>query len=264
MDHHLKLLQQSNESILSEVPPEMAKIRLDELLVRSGLSTDLQHAQRIIGAGEVSIDGHCTDKAGFFFPEKAVPVVKTKCPFVSRGGYKLKGGLDSFASNPSGMICVDVGASSGGFTDCLLQNGARKVYAVDVAYGMLDWKLRQDPRVVVIERFNARNLSAKQIQEPIDLAVIDAAFISLTKLIPPLIPLFGDNLSIICLIKPQFELPPHMIPSGGVVKETKHHQQAIEKIEKFVDCAGLNSAGCEPSPILGPKGNQEFLLHITR
>ncbi|MBL4902747.1 MAG: TlyA family RNA methyltransferase [Desulfocapsa sp.] len=242
----------------------MAKIRLDELLVCSGLSTDLQQARRIIGAGEVTIDGHCVDKAGTLFPEKSIPVVKSKCPYVSRGGYKLKGGLEKFGFNPTGMICVDVGASSGGFTDCLLQHGARKVYAVDVAYGMLDWKLRQDSRVVVIERFNARNISAKQIPEPIDLAVIDAAFISLTKLIPPLVPLFGKNLSIICLIKPQFELPPNRIPKGGVVKNTEHHQQAIDKIITFITSSGLNAEGLEPSPILGPKGNCEFLLKITR
>jgi len=242
----------------------MAKIRLDELLVCSGLSTDLQQARRIIGAGEVTIDGHCVDKAGTLFPEKSIPVVKSKCPYVSRGGYKLKGGLEKFGFNPTGMICVDVGASSGGFTDCLLQHGARKVYAVDVAYGMLAWKLRQDSRVVVIERFNARNISEQQIPEPIDLAVIDAAFISLTKLIPPLIPLFGENLSIICLIKPQFELPPNLIPKGGVVKNTEHHQQAIEKIITFITSSGLNAEGLEPSPILGPKGNCEFLLNITR
>jgi len=242
----------------------MAKFRLDELMVRSGLSTNLQQAQRIIGAGEVTINGQCVDKAGTLFPEKSTPLVKSKCPYVSRGGYKLKGGLEKFGFNPKGMICVDVGASSGGFTDCLLQHGAEKVYAVDVAYGMLDWKLRQDSRVVVIERFNARNISEKQIPEPVELAVIDAAFISLTKLIPPLIPLFGENLSIICLIKPQFELPPGLIPKGGVVKDPEHHQQAIEKIKTFVATLGLNAGGLEPSPILGPKGNREFLLYITR
>ncbi|HIP83607.1 MAG TPA: TlyA family RNA methyltransferase [Desulfocapsa sulfexigens] len=242
----------------------MAKFRLDELMVRSGLSTNLQQAQRIIGAGEVTINGQCVDKAGTLFPEKSTPLVKSKCPYVSRGGYKLKGGLEKFGFNPKGMICVDVGASSGGFTDCLLQHGAGKVYAVDVAYGMLDWKLRQDSRVVVIERFNARNISEKQIPEPVELAVIDAAFISLTKLIPPLIPLFGENLSIICLIKPQFELPPGLIPKGGVVKDPEHHQQAIEKIKVFVATLGLNAGGLEPSSILGPKGNREFLLYITR
>ena len=128
----------------------MGKIRLDELLVRSGLSSDLQQAQGLIGAGEVSIDGCCVDKAGSLFEESTLPIIKSRCPYVSRGGYKLQGGLESFSFDPKGLICIDVGASSGGFTDCLLQNSARKVYAVDVAYGMLDWKLRQDKRVVVI------------------------------------------------------------------------------------------------------------------
>jgi len=241
----------------------MAKIRLDELLVRKGLSTDIKQATRIIGAGEVSIDGHCADKAGTLFPETVTPQIKSKCPYVSRGGYKLKGGIDSFPIDPSGMICVDVGASSGGFTDCLLQHGARKVYAVDVAYGMLDWKLRQDPKVVVIERFNARNISKKQIPEPIDLVVIDAAFISLTKLIPPLIPLFRKDIAIICLIKPQFELPRELIPKGGVVINQAHHQQAVNKIKTFAESLYLKAGNAEPSPILGPKGNKEFLLYIS-
>lgn len=240
----------------------MTKIRLDKLLVRKGLSTDTKQAQRIIGAGEVSIDGHCADKAGILFPETVTPRLKRKCPYVSRGGYKLKGGIDTFSIDPSGMTCVDVGASSGGFTDCLLQHGAAKIYAVDVAYGMLDWKLRQDPKVVVIERFNARNISKKQIPEPIDLAVIDAAFISLTKLIPPLIPLFRKHITIICLIKPQFELPRELIPKGGVVKNAKHHQQAVKKIQAFAESLNLQAGRVESSPILGPKGNKEFLLHI--
>ena len=241
----------------------MRRIRLDELLVRSGLAASLLQAQGLIGAGEVSIDGCCADKAGILYPETTLPVLKNRCPFVSRGGYKLKGGLDTFAIDPKGYICIDVGASSGGFTDCLLQYGAKKVYAVDVAYGMLDWKLRQDDRVVVIERFNARNISRKEIPEVIDLAVIDAAFISLTKLIPPLIPLFGKQLAIICLVKPQFELPRKLIPKGGVVQNHEHHQQAINKIREFIEELGLQVQQIAPSPILGPKGNREFLLSVS-
>jgi 23S rRNA (cytidine1920-2'-O)/16S rRNA (cytidine1409-2'-O)-methyltransferase len=241
----------------------MAKIRLDELLVRTGLATDQHHAQGFIGAGKVSIDGEPCDKAGTLFPEQSIPTLKEQCPFVSRGGYKLQGGLDHFGLDPSELICADIGASSGGFTDCLLQYGAQKVYSVDVAYGMLDWKLRQDERVVVIERFNARNIGPKQIPESIDLAVIDAAFISLTKLIPPLIPLFAHQLAIICLIKPQFELPRNLIPKGGVVTNPEHHQLAIQKIEEFVAQSGLFIEGMTPSPILGPKGNREFLILIA-
>ncbi len=211
----------------------------------------------------MSVEGQRADKAGILFRQDIIPVVKERCPYVSRGGYKLKGGLDSFSISAEGLTCVDIGASSGGFTDCLLQHGARKVYAVDVAYGMLDWKLRQDERVVVIERFNARKISREQIPERLDLAVIDASFISLTKLIPPLIPLFSDNLAIICLIKPQFELPRHLVPKGGVVQDPSHHQQAIDKICSFVEDTGFNVQAMEPSPILGPKGNREFLLFIN-
>lgn len=242
----------------------MKKIRLDELLIRSGLCEDMDQALRLIGAGEVSIDGTCVDKAGSLYPENVAVTLKDRCPYVSRGGYKLEGGLQDLCYSPEGLVCVDIGASSGGFTDCLLQHGARKVYAVDVAYGMLDWKLRQDARVVVIERFNARKISRQQIPEPIDLAVIDAAFISLTKLIPPLIPLFGEDLTIICLIKPQFELPKELIPKGGVVKNPDHHKQAIDKILSFVEETGLSATEAVASPILGPKGNREFLVKITR
>ncbi len=240
----------------------MGKLRLDELLVHTGLTADLQLARRLIGAGEVSVDGICADKAGTYYPDTNLPVIKTKCPFVSRGGYKLQGGLDAFSIDPGGFVCADIGASSGGFTDCLLQRGAKKVYAVDVAYGMLDWKLRQDERVAVIERFNARKISQKQIPDPLDLAVIDAAFISLTKLLSPLIPLFRKKVSIICLIKPQFELPPKLIPKGGVVINEEHHQLAIDKIYDFLDVTGLRPLQMTPSPILGPKGNREFLLLI--
>ncbi len=240
----------------------MKKIRLDELLLHSGLCNTLHQAQALIGAGDVTVDGTLADKAGALFPETRLPVLKTRCPYVSRGGYKLKGGLDSFAFDPDGMTCLDIGASSGGFTDCLLQHGAEKVYAVDVAYGQLAWKLRQDERVIVIERFNARKISKKQIPESIDLAVIDAAFISLTKLIPPLIPLFSSQLSIIALIKPQFELPRTMVPKGGVVKIPEHHQIAIDKITGFAGQTGLSCRAVVPSPILGPKGNKEFLLFL--
>jgi len=156
-----------------------------------------------------------------------------------------------------------VGASSGGFTDCLLQNGAKKVYAVDVAYGMLNWKLRQDERVEVIERFNARKISREQVPEKIDLAVIDAAFISLTKLIPPLLPLFDESLTIICLVKPQFELPRSLIPKGGVITDPEHHKQAVEKIRSFANDLGLNVSTAVKSSILGPKGNSEFLLKLN-
>ena len=240
----------------------MKKKRLDELLLHSGLCSTQQQAQALIGAGDVTVDGILSDKAGTLFAETKLPVLKNRCPYVSRGGYKLKGGLDSFSFDTKGLTCADIGASSGGFTDCLLQHGAKKVYAVDVAYGQLAWKLRQDERVIVIERFNARNISKEQIPEPIDLAVIDAAFISLTKLIPPLISLFDKKIAIIALIKPQFELPRDLVPKGGVVKDPQHHQIAIEKMTTFARQSGLSCRDVVPSPILGPKGNREFLLFL--
>lgn len=241
----------------------MKKVRLDELLIRSNLCDDIDYARKLIIAGEVRVAGDIADKAGTLYPEDTVPSVKKKCPYVSRGGYKLAGGLHDFDYSPADLICLDIGASSGGFTDCLLQNGAQKVYAVDVAYGMLNWKLRQDKRVVVIERFNARKITREQVPERVDLAVIDAAFISLTKLIPPLLPLFGKNVTIICLVKPQFELPKDMIPKGGVIKNPEHHKQAINKIISFALELGLTVSEPVKSSILGPKGNCEFLLKIS-
>lgn len=243
----------------------MGKIRLDELLLRTGLCANLQDARRVIGAGEVTVNGQCADKAGTLFAETTLPELKRKCPYVSRGGYKLEGALTAFSLDPTGFVCADIGASSGGFTDCLLQHGAKKVYAVDVAYGQLDWKLRQDKRVIVIERFNARHISNEQIPEPIDLAVLDASFISLTKLLPPLLPLFGVKpVAIITLVKPQFELPRELIPRGGVVKNPEDHQHAIDKITAFAGELGLAARDMATSPILGPKGNREFLLFLHK
>ncbi len=241
----------------------MKKIRLDELLLRLKLCDNIVHGRRLIIAGEVTLSGDRVDKAGSLYPADTLLHVKKKCPYVSRGGYKLAGGLRDLSYSPEGLICLDVGASSGGFTDCLLQHGAKKVYAVDVAYGMLNWKLRQDERVVVIERFNARKITKEQIPEQIHLAVIDAAFISLTKLLPPLLPLFGKTVTIICLVKPQFELPKELIPKGGVITNPEHHQQAIDKVVSFAQELGLHVSTPVKSPILGPKGNCEFLLKIT-
>lgn len=238
-------------------------IRLDQLLLQRGLAPDLVKARAMIGAGEVLVDDSRADKAGCLYSSGAQVRVRDRIPYVSRGGLKLEKGLAYFKLSPQGKICADIGASSGGFTDCLLQHGAEKVYAVDVAYGQLSWKLRQDSRVVVLERFNARNITPSHIGEFINLAVIDASFISITKLIPPLITLFSDNVTILTLIKPQFELSKDKIPSGGVIKDPQLHQEAIHKIEQFVQRSGLKSMGHVPSPILGPKGNREFLMLIT-
>jgi 23S rRNA (cytidine1920-2'-O)/16S rRNA (cytidine1409-2'-O)-methyltransferase len=241
----------------------LVKQRLDHLLLALNLAPNLEKARALIGAGAVLVNEQRADKAGALFtPEDAKVQVKSTCPFVSRGGLKLQAALDVFACRPSGLICADIGASSGGFTDCLLQRGARKVYAVDVGYGQLDWKLRQNPQVVVIERFNARTISKEQIPEPLDLAVIDSSFISLTKLIPPLLPLFADTIRIIALIKPQFELPRMKVPKGGVILDPLLHDEAIAKIIDFGTTTGLSNLGIIRSPILGPKGNTEFLIHL--
>ncbi len=240
------------------------KQRLDELLVTLGLAETLTHARALIGAGQVLVNNQLADKAGCSFATEVKIQVKPSCLYVSRGGLKLKGALDAFCYDPTGQICADIGASSGGFSDCLLQHGAGKVYAVDVGYGQLDWKLRQDPRVVVIERFNARKISTTQIPDPIDLAVIDSSFISLTKLIPPLLPLFSEEVHLIALIKPQFELPREKVPRGGVVLDPLLHEEAISKIQLFCQQRGLTSRGVVRSPLIGPKGNSEFLIYLTR
>ncbi len=242
----------------------MKKIRLDQLLVQRKLSENISKAQAMIGAGEVYVNDAPSDKAGQSFSADVSIRVKEKCRYVSRGGLKLEKGLNYFQFNPTGLCCLDVGASSGGFTDCLLQNGAAKVFAVDVAYGQLDWKIRQDERVVVIERFNARKLTPEILQEPVDLAVMDTSFISITKIIPFLLPLFKNSVQIIALIKPQFELPKHKVGKGGVVRDSELHQEAINLILDFADKAHLTSHGVVESPIRGPKGNTEFLIHLSR
>jgi 23S rRNA (cytidine1920-2'-O)/16S rRNA (cytidine1409-2'-O)-methyltransferase len=239
------------------------KIRLDKLLIFQNLAATRQKAQALIAAGQVTVDQQLVDKAGTMVAEDSVIEIKETCPFVSRGGYKLAAALEHFQINPAGYICLDVGASTGGFTDCLLQNGAAKVYAVDVGYGQLAWKLRQDPRVLVMERTNARYLQPDNLQDSIDLAVIDAAFISLKLLIPPILSLFQQNISIIALIKPQFEVGKGKIGKGGVVRDPALHQEVIDDIVHFSEGLGLQSIGVIPSPILGPKGNTEFLIHLV-
>lgn len=242
----------------------MKKIRLDQLLIQHNLAENIHKAQAMIGAGEVYVNDTPADKAGASFPADVAIRVKEKCPYVSRGGLKLERGLKFFQMNPAGFCCLDVGASSGGFTDCLLQNDAAKVFAVDVAYGQLDWKMRQDERVVVIERFNARKLTPEVLKQPVDLAVMDTSFISITKIIPYLLPLFSKKIQIIALIKPQFELPKHKVGKGGVVRDSALHQEAIDLILDFADKNDLTSHGVVESPIRGPKGNIEFLIYLSR
>lgn len=240
------------------------KIRLDQLLVQKHLAPTRQKAQALISAGIVLVNGARVDKAGSLLPADSVIEVKGEaCPYVSRGGLKLARGLEFFNIDPQGLVCADVGASTGGFTDCLLQRGARKVFAIDVGYGQLAWKLRNDPRVVVMERTNARYLKSGDIPEPLDLAVIDAAFISLKMLLPPLLAFFSCSASIIALIKPQFEAGKGQVGKGGVIRDSGLHEMVINDIIVFGESIGLTSKGVIPSPILGPKGNKEFLIHFT-
>jgi len=239
------------------------KIRLDILLVEKKLADSRQKAQALIGAGKVLVNDHIADKAGQQVDDSAEITVKENLPYVSRGGLKLAAGLDYFQISPDSFICADIGSSTGGFTDCLLQRGAAKIYAVDVGYGQLAWKLRQDERVVVMERTNARHLQAGDIPKELDFAVIDASFISLKLLIPPLLPFFAEQVSLLALIKPQFEVGKGRIGKGGVVKDATLHEEIITAIADFSDSIGLKSLGVTPSPILGPKGNKEFLIHLV-
>ncbi len=242
------------------------KQRLDQILVARGLAADVETARRFIGAGEVYVNEGIVDKVGTSISDTAVIRLKKRSPFVSRGGEKLKEALSTFDLTVEEKTCLDVGASTGGFTDCLLQHGAKKVFAVDVAYGQLDWKLRQDDRVVVIERCNARRLTRQQLNDAqIEVAVTDVSFISLTKILPAMIGVFEGDVNILALIKPQYELPYADIPAGGVVTNDKLHQKAIDKILDFINQwqhPRLYCKGVVPSPILGPKGNKEFLIHI--
>jgi 23S rRNA (cytidine1920-2'-O)/16S rRNA (cytidine1409-2'-O)-methyltransferase len=241
-----------------------AKHRLDKLLLARQLAPTRQKAQSLILAGLVQVNGARRDKVGTLVAaDSRIEITGDSCPYVSRGGLKLAAGLDAFAIDPAGLICADVGASTGGFTDCLLQRGATRVYAIDVGYGQLAWKLRQEPRVVVLERTNARKLEPGDLPEPLDLAVIDASFISLKLLIPPLLPLFGGKISILALIKPQFEAGRERVGKGGVVRDPDLHQQIIADVAEFATSQGLHNQGIIPSPILGPKGNREFLIHLT-
>lgn len=238
------------------------KQRLDELLVQRKLALHLGHAEQLIRAGKVLVAEVVADKPGRIYPENAVIRIRQQPTYVSRGGVKLAGALDRFAIDPHDWVCADIGASTGGFTDCLLQRGARIVYAVDVGYGILHWKLRSDRRVIVRERLNGRDVTARQIDRPLDLAVLDTSFISLTKLIPPLLPLFGTDVRIVALVKPQFELSPGQVGRGGIVRDGRAQQEAVTAIRDFGTSLGLSCEGVVASPITGAKGNQEYLLYL--
>ncbi len=236
------------------------KQRLDLLLVAKGLCESREKAQRAIMAGEVTLGGHVVDKSGMRVALDADIAIRAGDRYVGRGGLKLESALEHFVIDPAGMTCLDIGASTGGFTDCLLQRGAVKVYAIDVGHSQLAWKIRSDPRVVVREHLNARYLSPSDIPSAIDLCVIDVSFISLTLILPPVARLAPAEAVIVALIKPQFELRREDVARGGVVRDPALHEKAVDKIHVFVETDLRRQwAGCIPSPILGGEGNREFL-----
>ena len=244
----------------------MKKERIDKLLVEKGLVKSRERAKALIMAGKVKVNGQVVDKPGTSVPADSVIEVKEDdIPYVSRGGLKLETALKEFGVDVSDFVCLDVGASTGGFTDCLLQHGARKVYAVDVGRGQLDWKLRNDPRVVSIERFNAKYLSEKEVPEKVDLIVMDVSFISVTKLLPVVKQFLKPEGKLIVLIKPQFELTKREVDKGkGVIKDPQLHKKAINKVLEFARSIGLYPENLTLSKPRGPKGNKEFLVFLSQ
>jgi 23S rRNA (cytidine1920-2'-O)/16S rRNA (cytidine1409-2'-O)-methyltransferase len=241
------------------------KHRLDLILVAKGLVKSRQRAQAMIMAGKVLVNDRPVDKSGFHVsPDDTVELKGTDIPYVSRGGLKLEAALHKLQLDVTGSICIDVGASTGGFTDCLLQHGAERVYAVDVGYGQLAWKLRQDPRVIVIERTNVRLMAADTITAPVDLVTIDVSFISLKIVVPVIVKFLKPDGSILALIKPQFEVGKTQVGKGGVVREPKLHQQVIKDLSNFFGTLKLVPLSIYPSPLLGPKGNREFFTYVRR
>ncbi len=239
--------------------------RLDRALVSRGLVASREDAARLILAGLVRVNGAVVDKAAkLTLPDAVVEVTGPASPYVGRGGEKLAGALDQFLVDPKGMMCFDVGCSTGGFTDCLLQRGAARVYAVDVGYGQFEWRLRQDPRVVLMERTNVRHLQPDAIAHPIDLIVIDVSFISLTLVLPCVVSHLAPSGSIITLIKPQFEVGKGLVGRGGIVRDDGLREGAAEKVVVCAEHLGLELAGRMESPIEGRKGNREMLAWFRR
>ena len=241
-----------------------ARKRLDLLVVERGLAESRQKAQAMILAGEVQVNGARAEKAGMLVSEDAAVEVRSRLQkYASRGGLKLEGALADFAINPAGRVCLDVGASTGGFTDCLLQHGASRVYAVDVTASQLAWKLQQDPRVVRIEK-NARELLPADFPEPVDLVVVDVSFISAAKVLAPTAPLARPGADLLILVKPQFELDRGGVGPGGIVRDPKLHQEAIARVRRAAESIGLAVCGVQASRLAGAEGNQEFFLHARR
>jgi 23S rRNA (cytidine1920-2'-O)/16S rRNA (cytidine1409-2'-O)-methyltransferase len=236
------------------------KQRLDRLLVERGLAESREKAQALIMAGEVLLNGQKAMKPGHSVDVASQIEITGKAPYVSRGGLKLAAGLEDFGINPSGLVCLDAGSSTGGFTDCLLQHGAARVHAVDVGAGQLDWKLRTDPRVVLREGLNARHLRFEDIGEPLDLATLDVSFISVTLILPAVVPILRPEGAMVILVKPQFEVGKGQVGKGGIVRSPELHREACARVETAVKNQGFATRIME-SPILGAEGNKEFLLY---
>ena len=235
------------------------------MLAEKGLVKSRQRARALIMAGKVLVNGQPVDKPGVFVSADATLELKGEdIPYVSRGGLKLEAALNNLGLNVIDKVCMDVGASSGGFTDCLLQHGAERVYAVDVGYGQLAWKLRQDPRVVVIERTNVRHMPADALPDPVDLVTIDVSFISLKIVVPAVERFMKPDASILALIKPQFEVGKGQVGKGGVVREPALHRQVIDDLTDFFATIKLRAETVYPSPLLGPKGNREFFILLRQ
>ena len=241
------------------------KERLDVLLVKKGLAPSREKAKIMIMEGNVFVAGQREDKAGSTFPEDVqIEVRGSSLKYVSRGGLKLEKALASFPIELNGCICMDIGASTGGFTDCMLQNGAVKVYAIDVGYGQLAWKLRSDERVVCMEKTNFRYVTDEQIKEPVDFASVDVSFISLSKILPVAYPLLKESGEMACLIKPQFEAGREKVGKKGVVRDPKVHEEVIQSVFGFASDAGFAICGLEFSPVRGPEGNIEYLMYLRK
>lgn len=239
------------------------KQRLDLLMVSRGIVHSRQRALALILAGEVLVDGERRVKAGSLVPENiSIQVTGKDMPYVSRGGLKLEAALQGFRIDVKGLDCLDVGASTGGFTDCLLQHGARHVTAVDVGYGQLHWSLRSDSRVTVIERTNIRHLESQSLGQAVDLACVDVSFISLKTVVPAVLKLVKHPHRIVCLIKPQFEVGKDRVGKGGVVRDPALRKAVIEEVTESLGKLRLRQIGIIPSPLLGPKGNQEYLAYF--
>lgn len=243
----------------------MKKVRLDQLVFDLGLTESRERAKTTIMSGLVFVDGQRADKPGMqVSPDVSVEVKGAALPYVSRGGFKLEKALKVFPVDPAGKVCIDCGASTGGFTDVLLKNGAGKVYSVDVGYGQLAWSLRQDERVINMERTNIRYISSEQIPEPIDIAVMDLSFISVKLVLPAVCPLLRDGGELICLIKPQFEAGREEVGKKGVVRDKNVHLAVIDGILDFASSVGMTVMGLDYSPIKGPEGNREYLCFMKK